>query len=472
MRELSTIQSLFTKEQSYGDSIYPKVFIIQSQIDLFEFKHEIFQAIRKWLSLHPLLNTRIKTEDNNLFFEFDFEICNMLNNIKFLKYSNQSIEERANCWKYLLEYELSNKFDLNGPIWRLYIIELGISEYALVFNPHHSITDCRNVFEIIKELLKIIEDYCVFGQSFVENKQFLFEYRLPFDMDLKYKSLKLSFKEIDLPFKSILIPDYLKPTDSTLKVDIKGEFFDENCNLFIKAEDLVKKREASLSRIKFFDISKEDFSKIIQKCQSYRVKLTGYFETLIALSWLQTTALFSKNEQLNSSNIKYMVTANMRPFMDPPLEYSTMGTYAPALLFNIEFDKNNITREEFWKKAKNSSKNLHEFLDHRIFFTPEFLTEREKLMRLMMSDFHLGGIAFYYIITNVGKMTSNEGKIKIIKFYTMSSFVKETELNAIFYNLCTVDGTLCWSISYNSALLKGEVIENLIEQIKFNLFLF
>jgi hypothetical protein len=458
-RELSTIQKLFDKLQSIGDNLFTKVSFISSEIDLYKKKNEVLKAIHHWIKIHPLLNSRIVIRNNDFYFEFDNEMNKNLTNIKFLNYVGENDVEN---WKFLVNYDLCCPFlSQIGPLWRLYFLKLSQYKYVVVMNFHHSLTDGRNLCAIYQQLLRIIEDYCLRHTSDVTNDQYEYELSFPNDYSFKFKEKTFNLNNFKDTCHNVVISDDIKSKKCDEIYDTSGEFIDEYGNLFIKISDLLKLSGKNHSKIVLFDVPQKEFTKIIQICKKKGIKMTGFFEALCALAWYKTLKKYTRESALA---VKYDVTANMRPYIKPVLENTTMGVYAPSRSITLELNKD-LNMEEFWVLAKRRTEELHKFLESNEFFTDDYQEEREKWLKALLEGKHVGDIEIHYYLTNLGRMDNSKyncEKIKIENFYCISSFVDETHSHGAFYNFCSFNDNLSWCFSYNSRLFKQEFIDDLV----------
>jgi hypothetical protein len=465
-KKLSSLATLFEKTQSKGDCLFPRVFLFESEFDLFQNKVNVYRAIEKWKSIHPLLNARLvvkKTENNDmpiLYYDFNQKFDTEVN-VNFLRFDSNEND----CWKYIIEYEQSRPFQSQtGPLWRLHFIELNAHHYALVSNTHHAITDGKNSFVIHQELFKIIEDFFIFAESIAKNQEIEFEYGLSSDprfTDLP-NSIKLHIK--DNPQSDLFIPELLKPNSLNVSITRQGKFFKQNGEVFVTVEEITKNRSRSLSQFEIIHISSEEFTELMLKCKKNDVKLTGCLETLLTLGFYEALKKHA-NDDLFEYDLRYHTTINTRPYLNPKLEFSTMGVWIAGIEPLIKLNKE-INVDNFWSIANENSFRLHEYIKQRGFFSKKDQEEEEKYYQKVLRGFTVKDVHNMFVFTNIGKVDSyarsSKGKIKLLEFYSTESFVLESDFCSAFTSCCSIDGRLYWGFSYNRILFKESFIKDWI----------
>lgn len=476
LKELNNIEELFERGQQRGDFLNPRAFIIKSEYDLIQNKEVVLNAIEKWKSIHPLLNVRIiKKDDENgktkYFKIFDGKKC--FNDIKFLRYQTENPNELSDCWKLFFENELTVNFEAEKSIWRLFFIQLSSpNEYCVLFNIHHSITDGRNAYAVVQELLKIIEDYFEHGQTQIKNEQSDFE----INFDIKSQLIENQNGSNDMPPPDMqpedVIKEYMKPvnTENSFSDEYSsynGHFVEDNNKELIKASDIIENRPKHYCRLKWINISNEDFVYLTLKCKEKAIKLTGFFELVTALA-MYRALLKHSNESGLKLKINYGVTVNMRPFFNPKFEYTTMGDLMTAFMADLVFETDNLKREEFWSQAKTCTTRLHTYLDNKQFLDKKAVEMMEKSFEFL-DIYNMKDVISFYALTNIGKvepcMKSSYGKIKIEKYYSSCSFTSVPTFNAAFISICSIENSLLWAISYNNFYLKNELIQDWVNEI-------
>lgn len=455
LRELNSLEIIFENGQRIGRFICPKVFIIESHIEINEHQDIVKKAILEWMKQHPLLNSYIIERDSKLFFKFNLDIIDdSLKNVIFLNFSDTYCDN-VNCWRSLHEFELSNKFNSSYELlWRIYFIKLSDIKYCILLNLNHAISDGKNSYAIIQELLGIIEDLYD-SKSIIENKDK--QYELDYPCDPRFIQVPADFNQITNEKKvitDIIIPKYLKEVNLD----------------FLKKDSFLThdKINTNFGRIEYFQIQSKIYLKFLEKSKEMSVKLTSCFETVIALAWYKTIRKYS-NDDVNSVNVKYSVTINTRQFLEQKLDIKTMGSWVAYHLSNLELT-NQIKKQEFWNIARSKSQELDNFLREKSFFNEERLLENHKFYFNLENNLLIRDLLSYYSITNIGKLTGHQqdakGKITINQYYSSTSFAKNEIYNAAYHSICTIDDTIYCSITYNTYYLKHEVVLDWISLIQ------
>lgn len=469
--EIPSLAKIFDRNQLKGDCLIPRVFIIKSEFDLFEYKKEIIMAIEKWTSIHPLLNTKFTKIDNEiddsqskLFYLFNQKF-DLERNIKFLRFD----KEDEDCWKYLIEYEKSRPFDSkNGPLWRIYFIDLNFQNYAIVTNTHHGITDGLNSFRIYQQLLKIIEDYCIFKDSSVNNSEWNYEHKFPNDPRfLKLpKMSSLSFERV--PQIDIVIPESIRAEYIDYKMVKDGKFIDDQGRLFISTEEILQMCINNLSQFEIIDISSEDFSQLLTKCKENETKLTGCLEALLTFGFYDALQKHSNSKSIEF-DFRYHTTINTRPYLDPKLKPETMGLWIAGFESSVRLDSN-IKTQNFWCIAKENTRRLHTYLMNKQFFNEKEREEEERHYQKILDGCTVTDVHNVFLLTNIGKQDStskdSQGKIKINKFYSSESFTIDSDFCSVFTSCCSIEDQLLWGFSYNRRLYKQAFIRDWIQSIQ------
>jgi hypothetical protein len=277
---------------------------------------------------------------------------------------------------------------------------------------------------------------------------------------------------LDLEPQSI-IQEFMKPSNEENSFSDEfdsytGHFIDDNNEESAKASEIIENRPKHYCRLKWVDISNEDFVYLTMKCKEHGIKLTGFFELVTALALYR--ALFKHSNETNLKlKVNYGVTVNMRPFFNPKFEYTTMGDLMTAFMADLNFETNNLNREEFWSLAKTCTTRLHYYLDNKLFLDKKIVEMMEKAFEFI--DFHnMKDVISFYALTNIGKVEpynkSSYGKIRIEKYYSSCSFTKIPTFNAAFISICSIENSLLWGISYNSFYLKNELVQDWINEIQ------
>ena len=180
LRKLSAGELVYDYELKQKCCILPFSLLFDSTHDLFQNKALVDKSIQTWKRLHPFLNAKIVVREDDAHPKFSHERYFAQNentcesNVTFVKLvtndpNNNNDSSYNEHWKLLHERELNaepvGRPNSNLFLWRINLIQLndssttGKHEYCLIFTAHHSITDGRNGFCILRQLLQIIEEH-------------------------------------------------------------------------------------------------------------------------------------------------------------------------------------------------------------------------------------------------------------------------------------------------------------------------
>jgi hypothetical protein len=183
-------------------------------------KYDIFmKAVTAWRQLHPFLNCKVYGDESirdkntgfpELFFAESTEAESDVNYLSLNDIGDDKDIHRGLlcllCQKEV-EDEINVKQDL---LWRLKLVSLNETEFYVILTIHHAITDGRNTFTILLQLLEIFENMCC-NNELKEYKKY----------DVLPDSLSFFPKNNDLPPivfpQRVPYPDF--PNDPTIKLN-------------------------------------------------------------------------------------------------------------------------------------------------------------------------------------------------------------------------------------------------------------
>lgn len=499
VRKMTGHETGLNIEQHKGRFINPRIFILDSLINLFKYKTDLLNAISLWMQIHPLLQSKIKTlqvydKRNNEFLECGYferaseEKIKSHDNVIFLRFKSIKKFDSDKIWKLLLENELISPLDaINGLLWRIKLIELDSStntsdlqvfKYGLIFTAHHSITDGRNAFAIILELIELIEHVYIKKINKINEESIKIAiYETNFENDPRNvtKHEECYFGYSNDVQEDIIMPDCLKPNDKSENVSKDDDnvnyqdsiYVDDNEVVYITANDIIRKRENHYCGFRIMCFNEENFLKLLTKCKQNKVKITGCLEVIISIALYKTLQFFS-NECNKVETLKYKVTINLRNHFDPPIDIRVMGLWIYSFkskisLKNLNLDENNFWKITIWKLINCQCDILHEFLESKIFIKEEFLRDNEDKIYKSMKGYRVKDVGSYFALTNIGQMESKPKKsfdcIKINEYYSVLSFLEDDFAQASFNSMCTIHNNLYWALSYNKKYFKEDVID-------------
>jgi hypothetical protein len=178
------------------------------------------------------------------------------------------------------------------------------------------------------------------------------------------------------------------------------------------------------------------------------------------------------------SKIKYTTNISLRDYPEfkdtitkNDQKKDPLGCYIALILdqFNGSLKTVSATNEldiykkewirNFWKHAANETITLHRNIKRNDIFYP---------LKLPVVSRQQNDSLFHFGNSNLGQMPASITDKKLIKMKHCFATGKYTANNKFswFNNLIvTVDGELCWTISYNSNFIKNEIMDLIIENI-------
>ena len=215
----------------------------------------------------------------------------------------------------------------------------------------------------------------------------------------------------------------------------------------------------------------------MQKAKENNTKVTGCIEAALAFSWIETCRHFAKDTSFNM-DVNYQLTVNLRPYLDPPISYNTMSPLFTSYITRIKSEVYNGEpehwRSKFWQTAREKTEELQESLKNKIIASKEYLRQSGQTLATFSSKLQKSSKDLYcvFAVSNIGEFSSDSGELIAVEdIYTTNAFFESDRLHIAFNSLSTVNGRLCWLISYNGLWLRNDVVEfwalqisNLIEK--------
>jgi len=489
IRELYTVERVIDKDQLQGRAVNPRLFLLSSKFDLYANKKQVLKAFYKWKQLHPLLQANfveVKKGDEVKHYvaQAPKDQVEQSNNVQFLYYhsQNNNAAEKETCWKLLYEHEFHVPIDsVANLLWRAAYVELPKSgdkfQYAFVINMHHSITDGRNAYFVVQELFKIIEDLqkgtsdkLGSRNNDIDEKRAEYELDYPNDTRAGKKAPDFEFTATDEPTIVTLVPEYLRPdgdeeTFEEEKLYDGGKFSTIDGIDFLHAKDVFDKRRNSVHRMCYIDLSKETFANFTKKASEYKLKLNGCFEIIALLAWQRTVRQFSGDSALNPV-VKYQVPINLRSFLNPTLDDTCMGvwisSFVPDVQIEHEESESEFWTKLFWEMARKRSEAIHAYLNEKAFFNEANLVQEQNIYHMIEKGWKAKDVFIMWAVSNIGRMagaaTDSSRDIEIFEHHEGLAYTRDFFITAAFHGIASVDGKLCWGITWNKQFLRQQVV--------------
>ena len=513
LRKLGPSETIYDYELTNKCHIFVMSMQFDSKVNLFSDIRLIENSCRIWKSKNPLLRTKIVGKNkhsadyfsNERYFLLDNVTSSNLDNIGLykLKFDQSTPLTEENIYYFLnllYEREFNNEpFDQTQELlWRLIFVELKQDEitkkfsYCILFNIHHGITDGNNAFSIMAQLLKIIDDTFTGSKLSASSSSTLgVNIVLPSVERLLLKEdlhQRLN-KETQSPLDSVTkIPkSFLAPTlneNETLEIDndatTRNVTFlcvkpiiskSPNWRDNIYGLDLALQRKfTNVTKFKEISIDADTFRKLVIVSKSNQVKLTGCLNLIYLLATHKSYLKYSNENEINF-HIYYHLMVNLRSFLN--IDAAQMGFFVSVLTCEFKFDSNSdgdhfeLFVKKFWQLAKIESDTIHKRLSSNEHIEAAKCDGYQLLKQIKEGKKFVNGGGVHYALSNLGVVTPPKlENICINKYFYQVSMEAERWSSIIFNGICSLNNRLIWGISYNSNLIRDEIIENLSNNIK------
>ena len=413
-------------------------------------RHALLRAtIERQLSVDPSSGRTLLHTDSSYFVPVRSHDPFEFTNVELIESHEEAAPDVEHSWSQQLTVsELRRPLDVhNGPLWRLKVIKrLTSATYAFIFTFSHVIADGRNMNTIVVELLNILaalmdDKQCVEMSESVESPAGLEDYLLA-----RFVADGSSEKQA-----SKALPR--NQTEAVReRVDLSGTSF-ELCR-----------------------VDAETMSKLVERLKANtqgRGKLMGLFEVLVCLAYEEFLAKHCGDcEADRPSPKKYRLSVCLREKCG--VKVSQMGAFVSGLYVKLaeRLDKllsmdDERLRATVWSLAEQRTQQLHERLknNEEVQVKLKSLLHNESgspLFSDITSTESLETFAFTNI-SNFGVLAQcrDSHLIRITEFYCIFPMI----YRQLMMYMGSVDGTFCFSISYNESAFKPEMIRELKQSI-------
>ena len=496
IRKLGQNEKIFHGSLNNNASYIFRAAIVTSEIDLYKNINLLNEAIEQWKMAHPLLRCRVVTKNPNeypnntgkveKYFAFATEAkLKSMDNVKYLYYDSHSSKSCDDIWKLLVEKETTMAMDgENGLLWRLTFFQIknkiknettsqGSHLYAIILAFDHCILDGRSSYNALLELISIIEELSTSNMqrqakeivNILPSKEDLFKNRqqsIETMFNQRFYIKAPEFIDQDNAFRST----YIKLKYLTDEEEKFGMIYHHDNRPYCSIRELVQISRSNNSKFRTLVITKPDLSKLLKKCKEHGVKLTSFINLANALAIRMMYDKFDRSSSHRNTQINYTTNVSLREYPEYKnynLEnYETIGCYI-GLSFNSVRDslkfQDSTWASDFWRIAKRESADFHERLDKGEYIHPIILPAKRKDRDEFF--YHFGN-------SNLGVLDSSVTERKLIKIrqaFATGRYSKENFLCWYSNLIATIDGQLCWTISFNTYFIRQELIDCLIENL-------
>lgn len=369
---------------------------------------------------------------------------------KFEDFANIRIENTTNEneWKSVLESELKTQFDnINGPLWRINLIHLiGSNRFTFVFTVHHSLGDGKNLFFILTEYIDLVAD------------QLLGNYQHDKYFQIEQISSENTMEELVELHKSQ--PDYTFIHESTGYNSNANKISSKLCNF----------ETGSYARFDCFLIEKSILDKLIDKMkkETKGAKLTAVLKIIVAVCMRKLYEKYQVNDVDEIDSIQCKILVDLRKKLN--LSDSQMGIYSVSLNCRMSIGNHiQFINDEklFWRFVEEQSLFFHRRLKNNEDIE-QIGEENDELIEMINNNVFTDNFSEYdFVLSNFGVVSSNKCPVIALKEHYVAMPSKQPSFAGSFFNaITTINGNLCWSISFNDLNYSFDFIADVKQEIQ------
>jgi hypothetical protein len=441
LRKMSRLESIFDEEVKNHNMILPRIFLVSIpgvELELVLVK----QACVYWARRHPFLRAEIfrnEADQTKYFVKMSDDLAFKFDNV------NMYVDTE---WERIVDDDLAELFDLSrGPLWTLKVIRILPADrqldynYAFVFKTQHSITDGRNAYEVFRQYLNILgallqHKVCVeMDESVVEDSAFNIE-------ELAYRVVSAEAMASFDPTKS----------DLDRESRITSAFIEESARPENKFQHF------------YFDSEKQRLLLAKIKSRARNAKLTSVISTVVCLAFKNLYVKYNVGD-IPLNKFQFSLMGSLRDKLG--VSNTQMGMYITQYERLLDDRNGGLSLSSVWQLAEEESVDLHRFRStSRDVDTVVFL---DKMFDMIMAnpEMSYSDAKFNFKISNIGAMKNTEQEnVRIKQCYVRTSNVVNRPGSNLLIGVASVDGNLCFAVSYNEKMIASRVVSELIEQIK------
>jgi hypothetical protein len=380
---------------------------------------------------HPLLGVHILKEKNRYFFVSEGTPAIPL-----------KVVERQNNdhWQQVAEEELNGKLDIfTGPLVRFtYLTTSGNKkESEIVITFQHSVMDAISGANLLHEILSFCQEIESRGAADVMEKLKKLE-PLPSLPSIE-AFLPPSFKGIRRKWNVFLF--------------ILRQMGDEfRYRLRTRGKRKAPIHPAGRCKILPMKLSKETTDALLKCARKKRITLNNLLTTAILL------AAHKHLYDGQTRPLRHINTADLRPYLNPPLEAQYFGSYFSMMLFTVRMKEN----PGIWELAKEINDIIYSALKRGDKFCANLLSYQMMRAVFRFKSFRMGATALSF--TGPSMLKKNYGKIGIRDIHAfVSNFVVGPEYTALVHMF---DNYIYWNILYLDSDMDHEQAKVIADDIR------
>jgi len=380
---------------------------------------------------HPLLGVHILKEKNRYFF-----VSEGTPGILPKVVARQNSEH----WKQVAEEELNCKLDIfTGPLVRFTYLTSSANnkESEIVITFQHSVMDAISGANLLHEMLSFCQEI---------------ESRGAVNVIEKFKKLKpLPF----LPSVEAFFPPSFKGIRRKWNVFlfILRQMGDEfRYRLHTRGKRKAPMHPAGRCKILPMKLSEETTDALLKCSRKKRITLNNLLTAAI---------LMAAHKHLYDGHtrpLRHINTADLRPYLNPPLDPQYFGSYFSMMLFSVRMKKN----PGVWELAQEINDIIYSSLKRGDKFCANVLSDQMMRAVFRFKSFRMAATAMSF--TGPALLEKNYGKIGIQDIHAfVSNFVVGPEYTALVH---LFDNHIYWNILYLDSDMDHEQAMVIAEEIR------
>jgi len=380
---------------------------------------------------HPLLGVHIQKEKNRYFF-----VSEGTPGIPIKVVGRQNNEH----WKHVVEEELNCKLDIfTGPLVRFTYLKASDNkkESEIVITFQHSVMDAISGAHLLHEILSFCQEIESSGDKDVMEKFKILEPLRPLPSVEAF--FPPSFKGIQRKWNVFLF--------------ILRQMGDEfRYRLRTRGKRKAPIHPTAKCKILPMKLSKETTDVLLKCSRKKRITLNNLFTAAILM------AVHKHLYDGQARPLRHINTADLRPYLNPPLDPQYFGSYFSMMLFTVRMKEN----PGVWGLAREISDIIYSSLKRGDKFCANLLSYQMMQAVFRFKSFRMAATAMSF--TGPVMLEKNYGKIGIQDIHAfVSNFVVGPEYTALV-NL--FDNHIYWDILYLDSDMDHEQAVVIADEIR------
>ena len=449
MNELRVIRKLGDTESLYDHEVLHNTFLLSRALITRVPKsypaiteENVKHSLKSWIKRNPLLQATIHRTNT-------YEIKSS----KYFVYTDKTPDEYTNLdmveledrlkWPEIVENELRTPLDnVNGPLWRMKVLKTPSdeksdeNEYIFVFTSHHAIADGRNCYDLMLQFLNILSAHLEKTTAEKEEE--------------KVQEAKHCMEELVHDFQAR--SDYVsKPTEKS------------PAKFIHRIPDGIGNKENGLhGRMDYFSVDKVVLTRLLakMKLKASQAKLTSLLMSILCLAYKKTCIAYEVTD-IPMNSLQPCILASLREKLK--VNALQMGVFSVAFNCMVEDE---LSEETVWTVAEKQTLLLHAKIRNNEDI--ECFKHLDNLIALISSGYEFAkNQETNFDFSNIGimKNTREGSAIHILEHYVGMPSVENRFVAPFFNGLTTVNGNLCWALSFNEKIFSIQFIRDLKQAI-------